>query len=182
MNIIRYILNYWGGFMIGKYKIKDFSTLILIFLIVSLYLFYTRPVSLNDVINRGSVRSVFVNVIYNDLEEDEVLKTPNQYSITLKKEDFDEFMKILNKYEYSITPRIIYYMFRPARYSYRIIDCTINYDGNILHQQVTVYSDNEVKFYNKSGEYRNYLVKESDENLFEELYSWLDNRYIISVQ
>lgn len=130
----------------------------------------------------GSVRSVFVNVIYNDLEEDEVLKIPNQYSITLKNEDFDEFMKILNKYEYSKTPKIVSYMFRPARYSYRIIDCTINYEGNILHQQVTVYSDNEVTFYNKSVEYRNYLVKESDENLFEELFSWLDSRYIISVQ
>lgn len=168
--------------MMRKYKIKDFSTLILIFFILSLYLFYTIPVNLYDIINSGSVRSVFVNVIYNDLEEDEVLKGPNEYSITLKKEEFDEFMKILNKYEYSKAPKITSYLFIPAKYSYKIIDCTINYDGNILHQQVTVYSDDEVIFYNKSGEYRNYLVRESDENLFEELFSWLDERYIISEQ
>lgn len=50
--------------------------------------------------------SIFVSVIFNDLEEDEVNKVLNQYSIILEKEDFDEYMKILNKYKYSKIPRI----------------------------------------------------------------------------
>lgn len=173
------ITNFLGGIMIGKLKnkIKDYTTIILIVFILSLYLIYMKPVGLYDIINSGSIRSAFINVIFNDLQEDEVNEVPNYYSITLEKEDFDDYMKILNKYEYSKIPIYYFDMFRPTKFSDRIIDCTINYnDENVLHQQVTVYSDNEVRFYNKKGVYRNYSVH--DNGLFEELLIWLNERYI----
>lgn len=161
-----------------KNKIKDYTTIILIVCILSLYLIWIKPVGLYDVINSGSVRSVFISVIFNDLQEDEVNKVPNHYNITLEKEDFDEYMKILNKYEYSKIPIYYFDMLRPTKFGGRMIDCTINYnDENVLHK-VTIYSDNEVRFYNKNGVYRNYTVFGNKENLFEELLIWLNERYI----
>ena len=166
--------------MIGKLKneIKNYTSIILIVIILSLYLIFIKPVGLYTIINNGSVRSVFINVIFNDLQYDEVNKAHNDniISIRLEKEDFDEYMKILNKYEYSRIPIYYFDTLRPAKLGGRIIDCTINYnDENVLHQQVTVYSDNEVTFYNKKGVYRNYSVH--DNNLFEELSIWLNDKH-----
>lgn len=162
-----------------KDKIKDYTTIILIFFILSLYLIYIKPVDLYEIINSGSIRSAFITVIFNDLQENEINKVPNYYSITLKKEDYDEYMKIINKYEYSKIPIYYFDKFKPTKFSDRIIDCTINYNGeNVLHQQVTVYSDNEVRFYNKKGVYRNYSVNGNEKNLFNELLNWLNDKYI----
>ena len=167
--------------MIGKLKneIKDYKFIILIIFILFLYLIFIKPVGLYDIINSGSVRSVFIHVIFNDLQENEVNEVPNDniISIRLEKKDFDEYMKILNGYEYSRIPIYYFDTLRPAKFGCRIIDCTINYnDENVLHQQVTVYSDNEVTFYNKKGVYRNYSVHGND--LFEELSIWLNEKYI----
>lgn len=166
--------------MIGKLKneIKNYTSIILIVIILSLYLIFIKPVGLYTIINSGSVRSVFIHVITNDLQEDEVHEFANDniISIRLEKEDFDEYMKILNKYKYSRIPIYYFDAVRPAKLGGRIIDCTINYnDENVLHQQVTVYSDNEVTFYNKKGVYRNYSVHGND--LFEELSIYLNNKH-----
>ena len=162
-----------------KDKIKDYITIILIFFILSLYLIYIKPVGLYEIINNGSIRSVFITVIINDLQENEINKVPNYYSITLEKEDYGEYMKILNKYEYSKIPIYYFDEFRPTKFSDRIIDCTVNYnDENVLHQQVTVYSDNEVRFYNNKGVYRNYSVYGNEKKIFDELLNWLNDKYI----
>lgn len=161
----------------SKYKLKDFTTVIFIVVVLSLYLICIKPVGLYDIINSGSIRSAFVQVIFNDLQEHELNEVPNYYNITLEKEDFDEYIEILNKYKYSKIPIYYFDKIRPTKFSSKLIDCTINYDDEMVsRQQVTVYSDNEVRFYNKKGVYRNYSVHGN--GLFEELLTWLNERYI----
>lgn len=165
--------------MKSKYKLKDFTTVIFIVVVLSLYLIYIKPVGLYDIINSGSIRSASAHVIFNDLQEHELNEVPNYYNITLEKEDFDEYIEILNKYKYSKIPIYYFGKLRPTKFSSKIIDCTINYDDDILHQQVSVYYDNEVSFYNKKGVYRNYTVH--GDGLFEELLAWLNERYITNI-
>lgn len=162
--------------MSEKFKIKlmEISTFILfIICIVALYKIYTKPVSLYDVINNGSIKSIFVRIIVNDINDYEV---PDEQDIKLgKNEDIDEFMSILNKYKYSKIPRFYNDRVFPVNNSDVTLDCIINYDDNkILHQQVQVYSDNEVTMYNKNGKYRDYVVKGNEDKLFEELLTWIN--------
>jgi len=93
--------------MSEKFKIKlmELTTYILIIIcIFALYKLYTKPVSLNDVINNGSIKSIFIRIIVNDIKDYEV---PDEQDIKLDKdEDIDEFITILNKYKYSKIPRI----------------------------------------------------------------------------
>jgi len=165
--------------MSEKFKIKlmELTTYILIIIcIFALYKLYSRPVSLNNVINNDSIKSIFVRIIVNDIKDYEV---SDEQDIKLDKdEDIDEFISILNKYKYSKIPKFYNDRVFPVNYSDVTIDCVINYDDNkILHQQVQIYSNNEVTMYNKKGKYRDYVVKGNEEKLFKELLMWIDERY-----
>lgn len=160
-----------------KVKLMELSTYILIIIcIVALYKFYTKPVSLNNVINNGSIKSIFIRMIVNDIKDYEV---PDEQDIKLcKNEDIDKFMSILNKYKYSKIPRFYNDRVFPVNNSDVTLDCIINYDDNkILHQQAAIDSDNEVTFYNKKGKYRDYVVKGNEDKLFEELLTWIKETY-----
>ncbi len=165
--------------MSEKFKIKlmELTTFILIIIcIFAVYKLYTKPVSLNNVINNSSIKSIFIRMIVNDTKDYEI---PDEHDIKLDKdEDIDEFINILNKYKYSKIPRFYNDRVFPVNYSDVTIDCVINYDDNkVLHQQVAIDSDNEVTFYNKKGKYRDYVVKGNEKQLFKELLIWIDLRY-----
>lgn len=160
----------------NKRAIKLISFILFSVCIVSLYFYLTRPVSLYDIIGKGTIKEIDIS---SSITETINYSLPSELHLRLDtKQDIDTFMDILNKYRYSKILKFYNSRVVPANPTKGIIDMHIFYSNNNNKlQYIYVDAENDVIIRNKNDVNIDYKIKGNDIKLFDDLSHWLSDNW-----
>lgn len=144
--------------------IKAFFFATFLMSIVLLYLYLTRPVCLNNIIDTNDIQSI--NVINDYTFDPESNKLPKEICLDNAR-DINDFMGILFNYNYSRTLKPT--NSRPVNSNNGAIHIFMNPSKKIANEYMFVDTENNITFGNTNFYYK---IDKNHKELFNDLVKW----------